>query len=725
RVTSTDTGGAGLAYASFPDIGLGFSVGGTDVNHVGGLWEFSYLINNPAVANYNGSVYISILDFVGNNQTASFDLYHDNTPPQSVLLDSIVESSEFLFYHAGSEIFYYSNDQSMTESFTVRVTATDLESGRQKANASEFGDSISTSSYGGNGYELSFTINPAETAPTFTVYIWDNVDNAETFNLVTQVDNTPPQDLNIISILESSDFLYYDGSDLYYSNDQSMSATFKTRISGIDSGAGRKNVTGEDEFGDTGVGNTTYTTYYQLQYNIVQNDDTSDGFLTIWLYDNVGNRNSLDLTCIEDNLEPSLAISTVIESSYYLYFDPGNTILYYSNDQTMNEPFTIRVTGSDSGAGRLNATGESDFGETNVGDTIYTSYYELSYSISMSEIASSNYVVVYMYDRVGNYNSLNLDCTLDNDAPNIVTLNSLVGADASNFLYYDGSELYYSNDQPMSEDIQLHVNVVELLSGVQNVTGSLDFEETPSTTTNASGLFVLQYTISQSEITNGSDGNIQVFVWDRVGNVNSGLTVTATLDNDAPTNITITDILDEENSYYLYYSGAILYYSNENDFSQNEVFRVQITAQDGSGSGLLRVDGSTDFADSPSDTSYLPQNYYLVNYTVGYSEEASGDQIAFSVFDRVSNVDSVTLNLVKDNEEPTGISIQSLVETSAHLYYDSSGKKLYFSNDQVMSDQFDISLLAQDYPGGAGLLNVTGTLAFGEQSSDLTYVGEY
>ena len=47
----------------------------------------------------------------------------------------------------------------------------------------------------------------------------------------------------------SSDYLYYDGSDLYFSNDQSMAATFVIRLYGTDSGSGRKNATGEDEFG--------------------------------------------------------------------------------------------------------------------------------------------------------------------------------------------------------------------------------------------------------------------------------------------------------------------------------------------------------------------------------------------------------------------------------------------------------------------------------------------
>ncbi|MHA2031571.1 MAG: hypothetical protein ACW99Q_19515, partial [Candidatus Kariarchaeaceae archaeon] len=536
RVDSTDTGGSGLRYAYFPDIGTGFTSGGYDISHVGGMWEFNYLINNPAVASYNGSVIITVFDNVGNNETINFDLYHDDSPPQSLSLVGIIENSEYIYYNTGNEVFYFSNDQAMSEDFTIQLTATDAGSGRLKANASQFGNTVTNSTYGANGFELTFSIDQDDTAPTFSIRVWDNVENSEVFNLVTEIDNTAPQNLDIITVLETpgSDFLYYDGATLYFSNDQSMTATFTIRVNGTDFGSGRKNATGEEEFGDTGVGDVSYSTYYELVYQIVQNDNVSDGIVTIWLFDQVGNANSIGLSCIEDNTAPSIFISDVVESSYYFYYDSANTILYYSNVHSMSDTFTIRLTGSDSGVGRLNATGESDFGEVNVGDTVYISYYELSYNVSSGENASDDYITVQIFDRVGNSNSLNFDCILDNEAPDIVTLDSLIGADVSDYLYFSGTELFYSNDQSMSETFTLQVDVLEILAGVENVTGSLDFNEIPSTTSNASGTFNLQYTISQSEITNANDGNIQIFVWDRVGNLNSSLSLIITLDNDAP-----------------------------------------------------------------------------------------------------------------------------------------------------------------------------------------------
>jgi hypothetical protein len=729
RVNSSDMGGAELRNASYPDIGTGFSSGGYDTSHVGGLWEFSYLINNPSSATYSGSVNITVYDNVANFETIDFTLFRDITPPQGLTLTELdTQNSEFLYYNPSQEKFYYSNDQPMSEPFTIKITGYDTHSGLFSANGSfDFEQKHNTTTFDGN-FSLTYTINTDNTSGSdLAITVYDNVGNSDVFNLITSLDNTPPQSLNIVTVEDySSVFLYYNPVtfDFYFSNtNPTMSESFTIRVNGTDSGAGRKNATGEVEFGDGGVNDTSYTTYYELTYEIIQNDNVSDGKVTIWMYDRVGNPNSINLTCIKDNTGPSVAITTVLESSPYLYNESTSTFYYSNNKPGMSESFIIRVTGSDGASGRFKAVGSSDFGVETPQDTTYSGRYELTYTVTSGEDAGGDdQIIVTIFDRCNNTNSVALDCIEDNNAPDIVTLDSITGTDTSDYLYYNGTVLFYSNDQSMSESFVLHINVTELLSGVEIVTGSLDFDETPSSTTNVSGTFDLQYTIDQSET--ASDNLIQVNVTDKVGNVNSTLTLTVILDNDAPINIILEDILGDEESDFLYFSGTILYYSNTHS-GQNELFSIKITCQDSS-SGLLRADGSNDFSDTPSDTSpYLSKGYYLVNYTVGETEEASGDQISITVYDNVNNGDSETLNLNKDIAAPTGISIDDLAETSDHLFYDSPIKKLYYSNNQFMSAQFNVTILAQDNVGGAGLLNATGSFAFNEQPWDDTYNGGY
>ena len=58
-----------------------------------------------------------------------------------------------------------------------------------------------------------------------------------------------------------------------------MAEVFSIHISATDFGAGLKNATGEDEFGETGVGTSTYTTYFELSYTISQSENASDDFI--------------------------------------------------------------------------------------------------------------------------------------------------------------------------------------------------------------------------------------------------------------------------------------------------------------------------------------------------------------------------------------------------------------------------------------------------------------
>ena len=74
-----------------------------------------------------------------------------------------------------------------------------------------------------------------------------------------------------------------------------------------------------------------------------------------------------------------------------------------------------------------------------------------------------------------------------------------------------------------------------------------------------------------------------------------------------------------ENSEFLYYS-SILYYANWHP-TQDESFSVNISTSD-VGSGLLSVNGSNDFSETPSDSDYS-KGYYLVEYTVGFNTSNS------------------------------------------------------------------------------------------------------
>jgi hypothetical protein len=709
KVTAEDYGGAGLRNASFPNIGTGFSLGGYDTNYAIDLWNYTYYYDGSS-GSANGSFTITIFDTVANSNTTHFDLFQDLNNPHSLAFSDLLEDSYYLYYDSGSTTFYYSNLSSNSELFTLKITAIDDESGLFSANGSlDFGEKHNTTPSGGV-FSLTYSVDKGDSVSDndLAVTVHDLTGNSAIFHFQCVLDITPPVNLNIFNVVENSEHLYYNSSTkvFFLSNDQIMSDSFTIQINADDFGAGLVNATGETgEFNDSNIFDMTYSTFYELIYSIEKGDIATNDAVTIWVYDKVGNNASIDLMVFIDNFAPLFTINNIIESSEYLYFN--DSVLYYSNNKPgMSEPFTIRITSTDPNtthAGLLKATGENEFGNTNVEDTIYSTYYELNYIIDQSEEATGSILTVWVFDRTGNNNSLNISCVLDNDAPSLVLLSTPIETDSSNYLFFDSTNtiLYFSSNQPMADLFEIKLKVFEYISGVQNVTGSTDFGETPSTTTNlTTGTFDLQYIINQSE-TAGIDDQIIVSAYDNVGNVNSSFTLSAILDDTPPTNVNIEDIL--ENSDLIYYSGTTVYYSNWHS-GQAVSFQINVTCED-LGSGLLSANGSTDFGETPNIDDYSP-GYYLLEYVIDKDDTASGNQITVSIYDKVRNVDSVTLNLINDNTPPESLNIESIIESSEFLYYNSSMKTLFFSNDQNMNSNFTVRVSGVD--NGAGLFNATG-----------------
>ncbi|MHA1969220.1 MAG: hypothetical protein ACW964_15650 [Candidatus Hodarchaeales archaeon] len=272
---------------------------------------------------YNDTVSITVFDNVANSATIDFALYRDNTPPQGLTLETLLESSEYLYYHSGSQTFYYSNQHSSPESFTLNITAYDTHSALFGANGSfDFneihsinvtGDTIITSNF-----TFTYNVDNGETASSdeLTVTIYDNVGNSAIYQLSTSLDNTDPTVLTITGVTESSEYLYYNAPTFYYSNDQVMGHNFTIHFTTSDPGAGLQNATGSSDFGSEVPLDTSYSTEYELSYNISQTETAGgDNQIIITVYDNVGNSNTGTLSCTLDNTAPTRSIITVVEAS--------------------------------------------------------------------------------------------------------------------------------------------------------------------------------------------------------------------------------------------------------------------------------------------------------------------------------------------------------------------------------------------------------------------------
>ncbi|MHA2403469.1 MAG: hypothetical protein ACXADH_10805, partial [Candidatus Kariarchaeaceae archaeon] len=668
----------------------------------------------------NRSIFVRAYNLAGiNSSWIEVNLFVDEVNPTVDLL-SIVEGSSWnwtiLADTANNQLYYSTLMGSNQAGFDITITADDTGSGMS-------GGYVSFETFSGQPAQIDTYTGSFYVTDTTSDGIWisatayDASNRSQTYNIVQVIrDTTAPSNITIDSLVENSEHIFYDLTTLYYSNDQTMSDPFTITVLAQDNvgGAGLFNLTGSLAFSEQPA-DLTFDSGFSISY-IIDQGDPAGSSITFSVYDLVGNvNNALSLSLELDNDNPSTPVITSIdENSEYLYYD-GSSTLFYSNDQSMSDVFTIHFTTTDSGADLLNTTGSTDFGGETPFDNIYTTEYTLSYTINDGENAGGdNQIIITVYDRVGNYITKLLDCTVDNDGPISTDINDVIVLGGAQNLYYDsvGETFYYSNDQSMAESFTVQITAIDSLSGRQKANAS-EFGASVTTTTYGGNGFELTFTVNQGETAPTFD----IIVWDNVGNP-TPIGLTTVVDNISPTNPIILAIIESSN--YLYNLGTTnLFYSN--DQSMSDSFTIRITTSD-SLSGLQKATGSSDFGgEIPEDLSYT--SMYEISYTVDQSDTAGGDnQVIIVVMDNVGNTVSINLSCVLDNVSPTSPSVIGVVESSSHLFYD--GSDFFYSNDQSMGDPFTIRLITSDTL--SGLQKATGSPEFGgETPEDLVYTSMY
>ncbi|MHA2075769.1 MAG: hypothetical protein ACW97X_14205, partial [Candidatus Hodarchaeales archaeon] len=339
----------------------------------------------------------------------------------------------------------------------------------------------------------------------------------------------------------------------------------------------------------------SYSSQYDIQYTISSGETAGgDNQVVITVYDQVSNIITATLVCTLDNDAPqALTISSVeTQSSALLYYNASNTRLYFSNDQSMSESFIIQVTGNDLGSGRLNATGENEFGDTPE-DTIYSNYYELTYQIDQDEEIIDGNITVWLFDQVGNSDSINLTCVKDNSAPDItiefpdhkIWNNTDGGVASFGGSVSDKGITYLSGITPNSFNYSVDGGLTNVTFDNDNPGGSTWIDE-------------------DGDIPTVNDANITliIYVWDRVGNVNSS-SVEIWHDDTTPT-IAYIDPTDGNVT-----NNGVFYQLNDNATTYFDID--------------FRVNGSKSFSSDLVSAEYRTDDgqgwYTIFNYTLSPS----------------------------------------------------------------------------------------------------------
>jgi hypothetical protein len=613
----------------------------------------------------------------------------DNTKPSTPLIAQVLENSEFLFYDG---TLFFSNTHSGSEPFTVNITSQDTQAGLENLTGSfEFGETLANradNTYD-NGFQITYYVDPTESAASINCVVYDNVGNSDSVSLSTVLDNGKPTNLMITTVTESSEFIYYDGSILYYSNDQSMNDAFTISLTALEALSGIQNVTGSLDFGETRFSTDNSSGTFDLTYNIGEGETASGAVLTLIVYDNVGNSESISLTSTLDNDAPTLPIITgVSTTSQYLYYDGATTLYYTNNKAGMAELFTLHFTTSDALSDLQKAVGSNDFSETPQ-DPSYSSGYDLPYTVSETEHAGGdNQIIATVYDNVGNTVSISLTCTIDNAGPIGVVINDVIVQSGAQYLYYDsGNEiLYYSNNQPMTESFTVQVTASDAISGKQKANASEFNDDVTNSTYGANG-YELTFDVQNTE----SAPTFTITVWDHVGNP-TNVVLNTFEDNAIPQNLQIITVL--ESSDYLYYDGTDFFFSNNQ--SMTATFTIRVTGTDG-GAGLKNATGDEEFNDvGVGDNSYT--TYYELNYEIVQTDGVSDGAVTITLFDLVGNPASIDLTCYEDNEVPNvWLENNAVSENSDFTYYIGDGTQILWYSNQMSTDvDVDITVSTTD-----------------------------
>ncbi|NHJ02381.1 MAG: hypothetical protein EAX86_09625 [Candidatus Heimdallarchaeota archaeon] len=228
-------------------------------------------------------------------------------------------------------------------------------------------------------------------------------------------------------------------------------------------------------------------------------------------------------------------------------------------------------------------------------------------------------------------------------------------------------------------------------AGLLNVTGENNFGPSPFDLDYTGGYYILTYWVDQSEF--ADDNQVTITVFDRVGN-SQMMGLNCISDNNAPSQPIIINVL--ESSEYLYYNSTVLFHSNMK-VGLSEVFYIRLTTSDGvGGAGLLNATGEDEFGTIPVDTSYLPESYYQVSYTISQGQSANENKITLTVYDRVGNSNYTDLGVYLDNTAPI-ISDFILLESSDFIYYLGGAiQKLWYSDKMPSVATFNMTLITSD-----------------------------
>ncbi len=428
-------------------------------------------------------VYVWAEDYAGNYGSSVYDTIIVDSVPPAVSVQNIIEdySGQFLYYNSGLGVLFYSDLGDAN--FTIRVAASDQTSGLQKAEGSTFfGDSPIdyTNISGPYQYELSYSIETnTSSGGIITITAYDNVNWTNTTTLNVTLDTAPPQATTV--------------TDNFVGWNPNNNVTFNWNAS-VDLLSGTQSYLWNIDNG------TNYTTTNLSA--IAQN--LSDGNHTFYLYavDNVGNLGLVGTHELSVDATPPLPPVTVLDEG--VYNNTGNFNLWWTASNDTSGILNYDLYQSDSGG----------------------AYTLINSSISGLTILLTGRADTHNYTyKVVARNGAGLTSEMSNASdgilvdlvPPAISVQNVVEVDGTDYTYYSGGILYYSDIGPSNFSVRIAAS--DATSGLNNGSGAVYFGESPYSDTPLAGAYQFEFNYSK-EVPSPPSSLLNFTAYDRAGNHN-------------------------------------------------------------------------------------------------------------------------------------------------------------------------------------------------------------
>ncbi|MHA2031551.1 MAG: beta strand repeat-containing protein, partial [Candidatus Kariarchaeaceae archaeon] len=398
-----------------------------------------------------------------------------------------------------------------------------------------------------------------------------------------------------------------------------------------------------------------------------------------------------------DDTAPSISVNTnfIDDSSTFLFWDSGNSKMWYGDDMSSAQSFTIGVDSSDLFVGLKNATVSNQFGGT-AGQRTDSSNVSgpPTYNVPVVNITNtsefSGNLVITVYDLLGNANTTNFAIDRDTVAPSGYSLDLILDSTA---------DIGYIPNNGFYDDDSVEVNTTE--SGMITETGSglptnsfaYQIDTDGWSSWNSSNTFTF------FTVTNGAH-NLYVHVRDNVGNNGTAQSNSTTVDTTSPSSFTLTwDRAGGFPDYAEVNSTHIIFNSERDDY-----FTVTVNNDGTIGTSAfwkIEWDKEGVFETATNDTSGLPdaKDFY-------YFQDSDG----FLIIRLVNNAGnyyqwnytaSAEIRIVS-----VAVSSVAISESSPYLYHDGSSSEYgYYSNNMPSAVTFTIGGTASTSVGFISLVN--------------------